>query len=95
MAADSMTATEGLRVTESAVDIEKDDGAIQALSEKLKVPALKVIEVYRTEFKRLAAQSRIDTYLGVLALRNTKHILRETCTADPSRGPASTALSIR
>jgi len=60
-----------------AEEIEKDDAAIQALSEKLQVPALKVIEVYRTEFKRLAAQSRIDTYLGVLALRNTKSILRE------------------
>ena len=72
-------------MTESAVDvddIEKDDGAIQALSEKLKVPALKVIEVYRPEFKRLAAQSRFDTYLGVLAMRNTKYILREARTSD-------------
>ncbi len=77
-----VTPMEGLAVTQSDVEIDRDDGAIQALSEKLKLPALKVIEVYRTEFKRLAAQSRIETYLGVLAMRNTRRILRETCKAD-------------
>ncbi len=79
----TITAAEGCTVTDSGatgdseLEIEKDDGAIQALSEKLQVPPLKVIEVYRTEFKRLASQSRIATYLGVLALQRTKHILRE------------------
>lgn len=66
---------------DAEMDIERDDGAIQALSEKLRVPPLKVIEVYRTEFRRLASQSRIATYLGVLALQRTKHILREQGTA--------------
>lgn len=69
--------TESAATIGSDVEIENDDRAIQALSEKLKVPPLKVIEVYRTEFKRLAAQSRIATYLGVLALQRTKTILRE------------------
>jgi len=68
-------------ISDADMDIEKDDGAIQALSEKLKVPPLRVIEVYRSEFKRLASQSRIATYLGVLALQRTKVILREQGSA--------------
>jgi len=51
--------------------------AIQALSEKLSVPAVKVLEVYKTEYNRLAAQSRIATFVSVLAMRNTRSILRE------------------
>jgi len=74
--------TESTVDIEGALDIEKNGEAIQALSEKLKVPVLKVIEVYRTEFKRLSAQSRIETYLGVLAMRNTKYILREGHTSN-------------
>jgi predicted metallopeptidase len=74
-------------MSEAVVKIEKVEGAIKALSERLKVPALRVIEVYRSEFKRLAAQSRIETYLDVLALRNTKSILaakgRETRSLEP------------
>jgi hypothetical protein len=69
-------------MTESVSSLENDARAIQALSEKLKVPELKVIEVYRTEFNRLAAQSRIETFLGVLAMRNTKSILRNTNATD-------------
>jgi hypothetical protein len=69
-------------MSESGSDLDNDALAIQALSEKLKVPELKVIEVYRTEFKRLAAQSRIETYLGVLAMRNTKSILRNAGVTD-------------
>src|ERR1700688_1344040 len=52
--------------------------AIQALSEKLDVPELKVLEVYKTEYHRLLAQSRIATYVSVLAMRNTRSILRES-----------------
>jgi hypothetical protein len=63
-------------MSEPRSNLENDAQAIHELSEKLKVPELKVIEVYKTEFKRLAAQSRIETYLGVLAMRNTKSILR-------------------
>jgi hypothetical protein len=54
-----------------------DDRAIQELSEKLRVPELRVVEVYKTEFKRLAAQSRIQTYVSVLAMSNTRSILRD------------------
>jgi hypothetical protein len=73
---------ERIDMTESVSSLENDARAIQALSEKLKVPELKVIEVYRTEFNRLAAQSRIETFLGVLAMRNTKSILRNTSATD-------------
>jgi uncharacterized protein (DUF2126 family) len=52
--------------------------AIQALSEKLDVPELKVLEVYKTEYHRLSAQSRIPTFVSVLAMRNTRSILRDS-----------------
>jgi predicted metallopeptidase len=58
--------------------LHEDGVALQALSEKMNVHPLKVIEVYRAEFKRLAAQSRIDTFISVLAMRNTRSLLRET-----------------
>jgi hypothetical protein len=51
--------------------------AIQALSEKLDVPEFKVLEVYKTEYRRLSAQSRIATFVSVLAIRNTRSILRD------------------
>jgi hypothetical protein len=50
--------------------------AIQALSQRLDVPELKVLEVYKTEYRRLSAQSRIATFVSVLAMRNTRSILR-------------------
>jgi len=34
-------------------------------------------KIYETEFDRLARGARIPTYLGVLALSNTRSILRE------------------
>jgi hypothetical protein len=52
--------------------------AIQALSEKLDVPELKVLEVYKTEYSRLSAGSRIATFVSVLAIRNTRLILRDS-----------------
>ena len=52
--------------------------AIQALSEKLDVPELKVLEVYKTEYSRLSAESRIATFVSVLAMRNTRSILRDS-----------------
>jgi len=55
--------------------------AIQALSEKLQVPERKVSEVYCAEFKRLAAQSRISTFVSVLAMRNTRSLLRQSQAA--------------
>jgi hypothetical protein len=55
-----------------------DAGAVAALSEKLNVPPNEVVEVYRHEFTRLQAQARVQTYVGVLALSNTKNILYKT-----------------
>jgi len=52
--------------------------AIQSLSEKLDVPELKVLEVYKTEYNRLSAESRIATFVSVLAMRNTRTILRDS-----------------
>jgi hypothetical protein len=67
-----------LDMMESVVDSPNiDDRAIHELSEKLRVPELRVVEVYKTEFKRLAAQSRIQTYVSVLAMSNTRSILRD------------------
>ena len=40
------------------------------------VPELKVIELYKAEYRRLAAESRIANFLSVLAMRNTRAILR-------------------
>jgi hypothetical protein len=55
-----------------------DANAIAALSEKLHVSASDVVEVYRDEFTRLHAQARVKTFVGVLAMSNTKNILRKT-----------------
>jgi hypothetical protein len=57
---------------------QDDSPAIRALSKQLQVPERKVMEVYRAEFNRLAAQSRIGTFLSVLAMRNTRSLLRRT-----------------
>ena len=54
-----------------------DPRAIQALSETLNVPELKVIEIYKTEYRRLSAECRIATYVSVLAMRNTRTILKK------------------
>ena len=56
--------------------------AIHALSEKLDVPEMKVLEVHKTEYRRLSAQSRIATFVSVLAIRNTRSILRESGQAN-------------
>jgi hypothetical protein len=55
-----------------------DPSAVAALSEKLHIPTDDVVEVYRHEFTRLHAQARVKTYVGVLALSNTKNILYKT-----------------
>jgi hypothetical protein len=68
-------------VAESA---DFDDRAIHELSEKLKVPERSVVEVYRTEFKRLAAVSRIPTFVSVLAMSNTRSILRDAAETLPN-----------
>lgn len=55
-----------------------DARALARLSEKLHVPANEVLEVYKYEFTRLHAQARVKTYVGVLAMSNTKNILHKT-----------------
>jgi hypothetical protein len=55
-----------------------DANEIAAISEKLQVSANDVVEVYKGEFTRLHAQARIKTYVGVLAMSNTKSILHKT-----------------
>jgi hypothetical protein len=50
--------------------------AIAALSHELHLPKERVLEIYRMEFDRLATRARIPTFLVVLAMRNTRSILR-------------------
>ena len=62
---------------EAVSTIQDDDArAVAALSEKLNLPEREVVEIYRIEFDRLAEQARIPNFLSVLAMRNTKSILR-------------------
>jgi hypothetical protein len=56
---------------------------IKALSEELHVPAQQVGEVYCNQLSILAAEARIQDFVGVLALRNARAILR-THTAQRS-----------
>jgi len=73
-----VSTTEVVKMTESIPSSDDDaQQAIQALSRKLDVPELKVLEVYKTEYSRLSAQSRIATFVSVLAMRNTRSILRD------------------
>jgi uncharacterized protein (DUF2126 family) len=63
---------------ESAFPPDKDRAkTIKALSDKLQVPVQEVGEIYRMEFDRLAREARIPTYLAVLAMSNTRSIMRK------------------
>jgi hypothetical protein len=67
---------------ESVSGIQDDDArAVAALSEKLQLPERQVVEIYKIEFERLAEQARIPNFLSVLAMRNTKSILRSSGTS--------------
>jgi hypothetical protein len=67
---------------ESGSRIQEDDArAVAALSEKLQLPEREVVEIYKIEFDRLAEQARIPNFLSVLAMRNTKSILRASGTS--------------
>jgi nanoRNase/pAp phosphatase (c-di-AMP/oligoRNAs hydrolase) len=57
-----------------------DTQAFAALSEKLRVSPNDVVKVYEEEFTRLHAQARVKTYVGVLAMSNTKDILHKTAS---------------
>jgi len=64
-------------MTESELPVETEqDRAIAQISDKLRVPAQEVGEIYRKEFERLAVQARIPTFVATLAMRNTRSILR-------------------
>jgi len=49
---------------------------VEELSNELHLPVNEVREIYRQQLKRLAAEARIRGFLGVLAMRNTRSVLR-------------------
>ena len=51
-------------------------GVIARLSHKLQVPLQEVREIYGSQLERLTADARIHKFIDVLALRNTREILR-------------------
>jgi hypothetical protein len=50
---------------------------ISALAQRLHVPVSDVGAIYAKELARLAADARIEGFLSVLALRNTREILQD------------------
>jgi len=61
-------------------DLNEDfRGAIEALSNQLHVPAPEVSALYSEELERLTARARIRSFVPVLAMRNTRSILRRGC----------------
>jgi len=46
------------------------------LAHELHIPLHEVQGIYRAQFERLGADARIERFLGVLAMRNTRDILR-------------------
>jgi hypothetical protein len=49
---------------------------VEELSAELHVPVDEVREIYRQQLSRLAAGARIQSFLGVLATRNSRAVLR-------------------
>jgi len=58
-------------------------GHIASLAAELRVPLHEVSEIYRAQFERLAAEARIESFLGVLAARHTRSILRDCGRISP------------
>jgi hypothetical protein len=57
--------------------MERSDAqAIATLSGKLGVSMKDIVDVYKTQFDRLAAGARVTEFLIVLALNRTRSILR-------------------
>ena len=52
---------------------------IARLSDNLNVPVDEVREIYWEQLDRLAAEARIPSFLTVLAVRNTRSVLRGAC----------------
>ena len=66
-----------MTVTEPGLALQQDhDEAIAVLSDKLHAPAQEVGKIYRKEFDRLAGVARIRNFLVILAINNTRSILR-------------------
>jgi hypothetical protein len=63
--------------------IDAELRAVQGLSEELHVPVGEVTEIYQQQLNRLAAGARIQSFIGVLATRNTRSFLRDSCGANP------------
>jgi hypothetical protein len=75
-----------LDMLESAPALDRQlTKAIGTLSSEFPIPVQDIAEIYRAEFDRLAQVARIPTYLGVLAMRNTRLILRGGATQAPLR----------
>jgi len=74
----------------TADTVDATPGAIAALSERLSVPLQQVEEVYQREFSKLAAQARVQSFLGILALRQTRAILRERARCASHEAAAAT-----
>ncbi len=53
---------------------------IAQLSAKMEVSFDQVREIYSGEVNRLAAEARIQQFVGILAMRRTRNILRENRT---------------
>jgi signal transduction histidine kinase len=52
------------------------EGAIARLSHELRVPLQEVRQIYGAQLERLGTDARIRSFLGVLARRKTRDILR-------------------
>jgi hypothetical protein len=75
---------------QTAGAVHASPGAIAALSERLTVPLQHVQEIYQQEFSKLAAQARVQSFLGILALRQTRAILRERARCASHEAAAAT-----
>jgi Protein of unknown function (DUF3562). len=59
--------------------------AIAQLSRDLRVPPLQVGALYQVQLDRLAESARIRRYLGLIAAKRTRAILRASATAPATR----------
>ena len=70
------------RAPQVSRSIDAELRAVAGISEELHVPMGEVREIYRQQLNRLAAGARIQSFLGVLATRNTRSFLRDACKAN-------------
>jgi len=68
-----------------SMDLHTEHGRLVAsLSDELHMPIHEVGAIYREQLDRLAAQARIQSFLSVLAVRNTRSVLRARTTRTPA-----------